>query len=100
MSVMDSYHITCFRFLSQETRDQVQVSVKVLDDDMQPVKNINDYMAVGHDEDGFHFLVLRDKTMLEDSVYTYLSDGAILKNNVDPASYKDIFNRPIPMQHR
>lgn len=93
MSTMDSFHFTCLRFPSKEKRDGVRKTMVVFGSDSKPVPNEDDYIATGTDEEGFYFVMFRDKEQTEDTVFTYLSDGAILKNNVNPKSYKDIFNQ-------
>lgn len=89
----DHYHYVVFRFTSKEKRDDVRKAFRVLGPDMKDVPNIDDYLATGKDEQGYYFIVQRDKEVVETVVYTYTDDGQILKNNVNPESYRNIFDQ-------
>lgn len=88
----DSFHFVVYRFPDKNKRDEVRKALRVFDNDGKDVPNIDDYLATGVDEQGYYFIVSRDAGVVETAVYTYTSDGVILKNNVNPESYRNIFN--------
>ena len=92
-TVFDHWHYTVFRFTSEETRNKVRKSFHVFDKNMQPVANIDDYIATGKDDEGYYFIMQRDKDATETMVLTYPDDGGILKNNISPETYRNIFDQ-------
>ncbi len=89
----DRFHYTVFRFTTREKRDEVRKAFHVFDSNNKPVPNIDDYIATGTDEQGFYFMVQRGRDVEETVVFTYTDDGSILKNNVNPESYRNIFDQ-------
>lgn len=90
---LDRCHYCVYRFTNKEKRDEIRKSFRVFDKDLKDVPNIDDYIATGTDEQGYYFIINRDKGVEETVVFTYTDDGQVLKNNVNPKSYSNIFDQ-------
>ncbi len=89
LAILDKYFCTVYRFSKEDVRDTVFNSIKIFGPDGEPRDNKHDYVAIGKDSDGYHFVILRDRDTKENNIFSYGDDGGIIKsNNLDISIFK------------